>query len=94
MSPPTVLDANTVQVTGVKDDSDAGTGGVVGVTSVVFYVGTPVAADGSTFQTVVATLNNGTWTANLAVNDPTTLHVVVVDGSGNYTDCVAGAATC
>ena len=95
MSPPTVLDANTVQVTGVKDDSDAGTGGVVGVTSVVFYVGSAVSANGNTFQTVVATQTTpGTWTANLAVTDPTTLHVVVVDGSGNFTDCVAGGATC
>ena len=95
MNPPTVLDANTVQVTGVQDNSDGGTGGVVGVSSVVFYVGTAVAADGSTFQTVVATQTTpGTWTANLAVTDPTTLHVVAVDGSGNFTDCVGGGATC
>lgn len=95
MNPPTVVDANTVQVTGVQDDSDGGTGGVAGVTSVVFYIGTAVAADGSTFQTVVATQTTpGTWTANLAVTDPTTLHVVAVDGSGNFTDCVAGGATC
>jgi uncharacterized protein YkwD len=95
MSPPTVVDANTVQVTGVHDDSDAGTGGVVGVTSVVFYVGSAVSANGNTFQTVAATQTTpGTWTANLAVTDPTTLHVVVVDGSGNFTDCVAGGATC
>jgi uncharacterized protein YkwD len=95
MNPPTVVDANTVQVTGVQDNSDGGTGGVVGVSSVVFYVGTAVAADGSTFQTVVATQSTpGTWTANLAVTDPTTLHVVVVDGSGNFTDCVGGGATC
>lgn len=94
LNPPTVVDANTVQVTGVKDDSDGGTS-VAGVTSVVFYSGTAVAADGSTFQTVVATQTTaGTWTASLAVTDPTTLHVVVVDGSGNYTDCVAGGATC
>ena len=95
MNPPTVVDANTVQVTGVQDNSDGGTGGVVGVSSVVFYVGTAVAADGSTFQTVVATQTTpGTWTANLAVTDPTTLHAVAVDGSGNFTDCVGGGATC
>ena len=95
MSPPTVLDANTVQVTGVQDNSDGSTGGVAGVSSVVFYVGTAVAADGNTFQTVVATQTTpGTWTANLAVTDPTTLHVVAVDGSGNFTDCVGGGATC
>ncbi len=95
MTPPTVVDGNTVQVTGVQDDSDGSTNGVAGVTSVVFYVGSAVAADGSTFQTVVATQGNaGTWTANLAVTDPTTLHVVAVDGSGNFTDCVAGGTTC
>ena len=95
MNPPTVVDANTVQVTGVADDSDGGTAGVAGVTSVVFYVGSALAADGSTFQTVVATQTSpGTWTANLAVTDPTMLHAVVVDGSGNYTDCVGGGATC
>jgi len=95
MNPPTVLDANTVQVTGVQDNSDGSTGGVAGVTSVVFYVGTAVSADGSTFQTVVATQSTpGTWTANLAVTDPTTLHAVAVDGSGNFTDCVGGGATC
>jgi uncharacterized protein YkwD len=95
MTPPTVVDANTVQVTGVQDDSDGVTSGAAGVTSVVFYVGTAVAADGSTFQTVAATQTTaGTWTATLAVTDPTTLHVVAVDGSGNYTDCVAGGATC
>jgi hypothetical protein len=94
MNPPTVVDANTVQVTGVQDDSDGGTS-AAGVTSVVFYVRAAVAADGSTFQTVVATQTTpGTWTANLAVTDPTTLHVVVVDGSGNFTDCVGGGATC
>ncbi len=95
MNPPTVVDANTVQVTGVQDNSDGGTGGVVGVSSVVFYVGSAVAADGSTFQTVVAKQTTpGTWTANLAVTDPTTLHVVAVDGSGNFTDCIGGGATC
>ena len=95
LNPPTVLDANTVQVTGVQDDSDGGTGGVAGVTGVVFYVGSAVGAHGSTFQTVVATQTvPGTWTANLAVTDPTTLHVVAVDGSGNFTDCVGGGATC
>lgn len=92
LKPPTVVDANTVQVTGVQDDSDGGTG-AAGVTSVVFYVGAAADANGN-FQTVVATLNNGTWTATLAVTDPTMLHVVAVDGSGNFTDCVAGGATC
>ena len=95
MSPPTILDANTVQVTAVQDDSNGGAGGAAGVTSVVFYVGAAIGADGSTFQTVVATQTvPGTWTANLAVTDPTTLHVVAVDGSGNFTDCVGGGATC
>jgi uncharacterized protein YkwD len=95
LNPPTVVDASTVQVATTQDNSDGGTGPVAGVTSVVFYIGTAVAADGSTFQTVVATQKTpGTWTATLAVNDPTMLHVVVVDGSGNYTDCVAGGATC
>lgn len=95
MNPPTVVDANTVQVTGVQDDSDGGTNGLAGVTGVVFYVGSAVGTDGSTFQTVVATqTTTGTWTANLAVTDPTQLHVVAVDGSGNYTDCVAGGTTC
>jgi uncharacterized protein YkwD len=97
MNPPTVVDANTVQVTGVQDDGDGGTGGVAGVTSVVFYVGSAVGTDGSTFQAVAAKQDPttpGTWTANLAVADPTTLHVVAVDGSGNFTDCVAGGATC
>ncbi len=94
MNPPTVVDANNVQVTGVQDDSNGGAG-AAGVTSVVFYLSAPVAADGSTFQTVVATQTTaGTWTATLAVTDPTTLHAVAVDGSGNYTDCVAGATTC
>ena len=94
LNPPTVVDANTVQVTGVQDNSDGGTS-TAGVSSVVFYIGSAVAADGSTFQTVVATQSTtGTWTATLAVSDPTTLHVVVVDGSGNYTDCVGGGTTC
>ncbi len=95
MSPPTVVDANTVQVTGVRDNSDGGSGGVAGVTSVVFYVGSAVGTNGSTFQTVVATQTTpGTWTATLAAADPTMLHTVVVDGSGNYTDCAASATTC
>ncbi len=95
MNPPTVVDANTVQVTGVQDDSDGSTSGIAGVTSVVFYLTSAVGTDGSTFQTVVATqTTTGTWTASLAVTDPTMLHVVAVDGSGNYTDCVAGGATC
>src|SRR5579884_226591 len=92
MSPPTIVDANTVQVTNVQDDSD-GTQAAA-VTSVVFYVGSAVDQNGN-FLTVVANQTApGTWTATLAATDPTTLHAVAVDGSGNFTDCAGGAASC
>jgi uncharacterized protein YkwD len=87
MSPPTIVDANTVQVTNVHDDSDGNTTGAAAVTGVVFYVGSAVDNNGK-FQTVAATKGaDGTsWTATLSATDPTTLHAVAVDGSGNYTD--------
>jgi uncharacterized protein YkwD len=87
MDGPTIVDANTVQVTNVQDESD-GSSGAAGVTGVVFYVGSAVDTNGN-FQTVVATQDKatpGTWTASLSATDPTTLHAVAVDGSGNYTD--------
>jgi hypothetical protein len=96
MNPPTIVDANTVQVTNVQDNSDGSTNGVAGVTGVVFYVGT-ISYNGNshTFSTVSATsAGNGTWTANLSATDLTTLHAVAVDGSGNYTDCVGNATSC
>jgi hypothetical protein len=84
MNPPTIVDANTVQVTNVQDESD-GTQAAA-VTGVVFYVGSAVA--NGNFQTVSATkgTDGTTWTATLSATDPTTLHAVAVDGSGNYTD--------
>jgi uncharacterized protein YkwD len=94
MNPPTIVDANTVQVTNVQDDSD-GTQAAA-VTGVVFYVGSAVDANGN-FLTVVATQDPatpGTWTATLAATDLTTLHAVAVDGSGNYNDCVGNAPSC
>ncbi|HZU00147.1 MAG TPA: CAP domain-containing protein [Ktedonobacteraceae bacterium] len=94
MSPPTIVDASTVQVTNVQDDADGSTTGAAGVTGVVFYVGSAVDPNGN-FLTVVANQTApGTWTATLSATDPTTLHAVAVDGSGNYTDCVGGAASC
>jgi uncharacterized protein YkwD len=96
MNPPTIVDANTVQVTNVQDNSDGSTNGVAGVTGVVFYVGT-ISYNGNshTFSTVSATsAGNGTWTANLSATDLTTLHAVAVDGSGNYTDCAGNATSC
>lgn len=94
MSPPTIVDASTVQVTNVQDDSDGNTTGVAGVTGVVFYVGSAVDPNGN-FLTVVANQTApGTWTATLSATDPTTLHAVAVDGSGNYTDCAGGTASC
>jgi hypothetical protein len=93
MNPPTIVDANTVQVTNVQDDSD-GTQAAA-VTGVVFYVGSAVAADQSTFLTVSAQQTSaGTWTATLAATDLTTLHAVAVDGSGNYKDCAGSATSC
>jgi hypothetical protein len=94
MNPPTIVDANTVQVTNVQDDSD-GTQAAA-VTGVVFYVGSAVDNNGN-FQTVVAKQDPatpGTWTATLAATDLTTLHAVAVDGSGNFTDCVGNATSC
>jgi uncharacterized protein YkwD len=94
MNPPTIVDANTVQVTNVQDNSD-GTQAAA-VTGVVFYVGSAVDPNGN-FLTVVAKQDPttpGTWTATLAATDLTTLHAVAVDGSGNYNDCVASAASC
>jgi uncharacterized protein YkwD len=94
MNPPTIVDANTVQVTNVQDDSD-GTQAAA-VTGVVFYVGSAVDPSGK-FLTVVAKQDPatpGTWTANLAATDPKTLHAVAVDGSGNFNDCIASAASC
>ncbi|MGZ3640184.1 MAG: CAP domain-containing protein, partial [Ktedonobacterales bacterium] len=94
MNPPTIVDANTVQVINVQDDSD-GTQAAA-VTSVVFYVGSAVDPSGN-FLTVVATQDPatpGTWTAPLAATDLTTLHAVAVDGSGNYNDCVGNATSC
>ncbi len=94
MDPPTIVDANTVQVTSVQDDSD-GTQAAA-VTGVVFYVGSAVDPDGN-FLTVVAKQDPatpGTWTATLAATDLTTLHAVAVDGSGNYNDCVGSAPSC
>jgi len=89
--------ALTVQVTNVGDgDSPDSVGDVVGV---VFYLGAAM-VDG-TSQTVAATQSQSdpsVWTASLppppagvAVG---TLHAVAVDGSGNYTDCAAGAGRC
>jgi hypothetical protein len=49
----------------------------------------------STYTSVAATRTpsaSATWTANLAVTDPKTLHAVAVDRSGNYVDR-AGAAS-
>jgi hypothetical protein len=94
MNPPTIVDANTVQVTNVQDDSD-GTQAAA-VTGVVFYVGSAVDPNGN-FLTVVAKQDPttpGTWTATLAATDLSTLHAVAVDGSGNYNDCVGSAASC
>ena len=94
MNPPTIVDAKTVQVTNVQDDSD-GTQAAA-VTGVVFYVGSAVDPNGN-FLTVVAKQDPttpGTWTATLAATDLSTLHAVAVDGSGNYNDCVGSAASC
>jgi hypothetical protein len=93
MSPPTIVDANTVQVTNVQDESD-GTQAAA-VTGVVFYVGSAVDNSGN-FLTVVATqtATAGTWTASLSATDLSTLHAVAVDGSGNFTDCVGNAPSC
>jgi hypothetical protein len=95
MDPPTIVDANTVQVTNVRDDSDGSASGVAGVTGVVFYVGSAVDPNGN-FQTVAATrgTDGTTWTASLSATDLATLHAVAVDGSGNYTDCAGNAASC
>jgi hypothetical protein len=85
MDAPTIVDANTVQVINVTDDSDGSTSAVAGVTGVVFYIGSAV--QNGNFQTVVAKQDPpGTWTATLSATDPTTLHAVAVDGSGNDTD--------
>jgi uncharacterized protein YkwD len=94
MNPPTIVDANTVQVTNVQDDSD-GTQAAA-VTGVVFYLGSAVDQSGN-FLTVVAKQDPatpGNWTANLSATDLTTLHAVAVDGSGNYNDCVGNATSC
>lgn len=93
MNPPTIVDANTVQVTNVQDDSD-GTQAAA-VTGVVFYVGSAVDPSGK-FLTVVAkqAATAGTWTATLLATDLTTLHAVAVDGSGNFNDCVGNAPSC
>ena len=95
MNPPTIVDANTVQVTNVQNDSDGSTNGVADVTSVVFYVGSAVDPNGN-FLTVSAKqgADGTTWTATLAATDLTTLHAVSVDGSGNYNDCAGNAASC
>jgi hypothetical protein len=96
LNPPTIVDANTVQVTNVHDDSDGNTTGATGVTGVVFYVGSAVDQSGN-FLTVVAKqgpATPGTWTATLAATDLSTLHAVAVDGSGNYNDCVGNAHSC
>jgi uncharacterized protein YkwD len=95
MNPPTIVDANTVQVSNVQDDSD-GSSGAAGVTGVVFYVGSAVDNNGN-FQTVVAKQDQatpGTWTATLSATDLSTLHAVAVDGSGNFNDCKGDAASC
>jgi hypothetical protein len=94
MNPPTIVDANTVQVTNVHDESD-GTQAAA-VTGVVFSVGSVVDKSGN-FLTVVAKQDPatpGTWTATLAATDLSTLHAVAVDGSGNYNDCVGNANSC
>jgi uncharacterized protein YkwD len=95
MNPPTIVDANTVQVTNVHDNSDGNTTGAAGVTGVVFYVGSAVDPSGN-FLTVVATqtATAGTWTVTLAATDLSTLHAVAVDGSGNFNDCVGNATSC
>jgi hypothetical protein len=95
MDAPTIVDANTVQVTTVQDESD-GSSGAAGVTGVVFYVGSAVDNNGN-FQTVVAKQDQatpGTWTATLSATDLSTLHAVAVDGCGNFNDCVGSAASC
>ena len=92
MNAPSIVDANTAQVTNVQDNSDGNTSGTAGITGVVFYVGTAVGPNGQ-FQTLVATQTSpGTWRASVQASDLMKLHAVAVDGSGNFTDC-AGNAT-
>jgi uncharacterized protein YkwD len=94
MNPPTIVDANTVQVTNVQDESD-GTQAAA-VTGVVFSIGSAVDPSGK-FLTVVAKQDPATpatWTATLTATDLTTLHAVAVDGSGNFTDCMGNATSC
>jgi len=63
--------------------------GAAGLTSVVFYAGSPLDSNGNS-TTVPGTQNGTTWTANLSQPRGTAVHVVAVDGSGNYTDCTVG----
>ena len=91
MSPPTIVNSNTVQVKNVRENRSAS--GVAGVTGVVFYIGS-IGYQNGKFTTVSATpKGNGTWRASLAAKDLATLHAVAVDGSGNYIDC-DGAHPC
>lgn len=94
MSPPTIVNANTVQVTNVRDDSDGSTSGAAGVTGVVFYVGMAVDPSGKFLTVAAKQTAPGIWTASVSATNPTTLHAVAVDGSGNYTDCTASANSC
>lgn len=92
MTPPTIVNANTVQVTKVQDNSNGAQ--AAGVSGVVFYVGSAVDAKGNFLTVVGKQAAPGTWTATLAATDPATLHAVAVDGSGNFTDCLATASSC
>lgn len=94
MNPPIIVDANTVQVSNVQDNSDGSTNGVAGVTGVVFYVGSAVDPNGNFLTVVASQTAPGTWTAALAATDLTTLHAVAVDGSGNFNDCAGNAPSC
>jgi len=85
-SPGGTVAASATNVT----DSGAGAG-VLGLTGVVFYAGSPIDSNGNS-TTVAGTQNGTTWTASLNQPSGTAVHAVAVDGSGNYTDCTVGGS--
>lgn len=83
----------TARVTGVSDRGRVT--GEAGVTGVVFSGGPPRQDGLGKANTVTGTqVAPGTWVATLSLPAGTALHAVAVDGSGNYTDCVAGKGIC
>ncbi|GAC1442860.1 MAG: hypothetical protein NVSMB52_00540 [Chloroflexota bacterium] len=97
LDPPTASGSSGTVKVQANNVADAGApAGVLGLTTVMFYAG-PLTLDVSagSSNAIAGSQSGSTWTATLQnVKPGDTIHAVALDGSGNYTDCVVGAASC